>query len=72
LRALALLRERVPAALVTDGSVTGQRRKPAALGLADAFDAVVFSDRAGRARREPHRHRSAARWPGWGCRPRTS
>jgi putative hydrolase of the HAD superfamily len=54
LRALALLRERVPVALVTDGWMTGQRRKLAALGLADAFDAVVLGDRAGRDRGTPH------------------
>jgi putative hydrolase of the HAD superfamily len=54
LRALAALRRRVPVGLVTDGEVTGQRRKLAALGLADAFDVVVLSDLAGRERRKPH------------------
>jgi putative hydrolase of the HAD superfamily len=53
-RALAQLRRRVPVGLVTDGEVTGQRRKLAALGLADAFDVVVLSDLAGRHRRKPH------------------
>lgn len=42
-RALERLRGRVPVGLVTDGEVAGQRRKLAALGLSDAFDAVVFS-----------------------------
>lgn len=53
-RALAALRTRVPVGLVTDGDVTGQRSKLAALGLADCFDVVVFSDEAGRAFRKPH------------------
>jgi putative hydrolase of the HAD superfamily len=53
-RALDRLRSRVPVGLVTDGEVTGQRRKLAALGLADAFDTVVYSDLAGRALRKPH------------------
>ena len=53
--ALAVLRARVPVALVSDGDVAGQERKIAALGLADAFDAVVLSDRRGRAYRKPHR-----------------
>jgi FMN phosphatase YigB (HAD superfamily) len=43
-RALALLRERVPVALVTDGHGPCERRKLAALGLAEAFDVVVFGD----------------------------
>ncbi|WP_214404317.1 HAD family hydrolase [Pseudonocardia lacus] len=54
LRALATLRRRVPVGLVTDGEVTAQRRKLAALGLTDAFDVVVLSDLAGRAHRKPH------------------
>jgi putative hydrolase of the HAD superfamily len=54
--ALAVLRELVPLALVSDGEVTGQERKVAALGLAGMFEAVVFSDRWGRERRKPHPH----------------
>lgn len=54
--ALAVLRERVPVALVSDGEVTGQQRKVAALGLSGMFEAVVFSDRWGRGRRKPHPH----------------
>ncbi len=52
--ALRELRSRVPIAVVTDGAVAGQRAKLAALGLADAFDAVVLSDAWGRAFRKPH------------------
>ncbi|HEY0812436.1 MAG TPA: HAD-IA family hydrolase [Pseudonocardia sp.] len=52
--ALAALRGRVPVALVSDGEVTGQQRKVAALGLAGMFAAVVFSDTWGRERRKPH------------------
>ncbi len=52
--ALAALRRRVPVALVTDGEVTGQRRKLAALGLTGTFDVVVFSDLGGREHRKPH------------------
>jgi putative hydrolase of the HAD superfamily len=52
--ALAALRRRVPVALITDGEVAGQCRKLRALGLADAFDAVVMSDTWGRAFRKPH------------------
>lgn len=52
--ALALVRSRVPVALVTDGEVTGQQRKVAALGLTDAFDVIVYSDHGGRAHRKPH------------------
>jgi putative hydrolase of the HAD superfamily len=52
--ALRELRSRVPIALVTDGAVAGQRAKLAALGLADAFDAVVLSDAWGRGFRKPH------------------
>ena len=50
---LARLRMRVPIALVTDGAVAVQRSKVAALGLGDAFDAVVYSDALGRAHRKP-------------------
>lgn len=51
--ALRSLRGRVPVAIVTDGEVTGQRRKVAALGIADLVDAVVYSDAAGRDHRKP-------------------
>jgi putative hydrolase of the HAD superfamily len=52
---LATLRSRVPIGLVSDGDPSIQRAKLAALGLADAFDAVVWSDElAGRAARKPH------------------
>jgi FMN phosphatase YigB (HAD superfamily) len=44
----------VPIALISDGEVTGQQRKLAALGLVGAFDVVVFSDRWGREFRKPH------------------
>ena len=53
--ALALLRSRVPLACVTDGAPAVQRAKIAALGLAEAFDAVVVSDAlGGRHLRKPH------------------
>lgn len=52
--ALETLRERVPVAIVTDGDVTGQRRKVAALDVAHLVDAVVYSDSAGREYRKPH------------------
>jgi putative hydrolase of the HAD superfamily len=52
--ALAELRRRAPIALISDGEVPGQQRKLVALGLADAFDLVVFSDRWGREFRKPH------------------
>ena len=42
----------VPIAVVTDGDPTSQLAKLAALGLADAFDAVVISDVFGRAYRK--------------------
>jgi len=51
--ALESLRGRVPVAVVTDGEVTGQRRKLAALGLTHLVDAVVLSDAAGREHRKP-------------------
>src|SRR5207244_3424117 len=40
--------------LVTDGDVAIQHSKLAALGLADVFDVVVFSDALGREYRKPH------------------
>jgi putative hydrolase of the HAD superfamily len=53
--ALRLLRSRVPLACITDGSPRGQRAKIAALGLGDAFDALVVSDElGGRHLRKPH------------------
>jgi putative hydrolase of the HAD superfamily len=54
-RRLAALRAHVPIGLVTDGDPAVQRSKLRALGLADAFDAVVISDAWGRAYRKPHR-----------------
>lgn len=50
---VARLRRRVPVALVSDGDVGVQTGKLRALGLADAFDVVVLSDRFGRAHRKP-------------------
>ncbi len=47
-------RRAVPVGLVTDGDPGIQRAKLSAAGLADAFDAVVFSDELGRERRKPH------------------
>ena len=52
--ALALVRAAVPVACVTDGDPHIQRSKLRALGLADSFDAVVFSDELGRQYRKPH------------------
>jgi putative hydrolase of the HAD superfamily len=52
--ALASLRSLVPVACVTDGDPHIQRSKLRALGLADSFDAVVFSDEIGREFRKPH------------------
>jgi putative hydrolase of the HAD superfamily len=52
--ALAQVRSRARIGLVTDGEVQGQRAKVRALGLEDAFDAIVYSDDLGRAFRKPH------------------
>jgi putative hydrolase of the HAD superfamily len=52
--ALAQARSHVLVGLVTDGEVQGQRAKIRALGLEDAFDAIVYSDDLGRAFRKPH------------------
>jgi len=52
--ALARLRARCPIGLVTDGDPGIQRAKLRALGLCDAFDAVVLSDELGRQYRKPH------------------
>jgi putative hydrolase of the HAD superfamily len=53
--ALESLRSRVPLACITDGAAAVQRGKIAALGLDDAFDAVVISDAlGGRHLRKPH------------------
>ncbi len=53
--ALGWLRSRVPLACITDGAAAVQRGKIAALGLGDAFDAVVISDAlGGRHLRKPH------------------
>jgi putative hydrolase of the HAD superfamily len=51
--AVALVRELVPVALVTDGNPGVQRAKIRALGLSDAFDTIVFSDEMGRDKRKP-------------------
>lgn len=48
------MRRLVPVGLVTNGDPPGQRAKLAALGLDDAFDAVVVSDELGRRFRKPH------------------
>ncbi len=52
--ALANLRALVPVGCITDGDPHIQRSKLRALGLADAFDAVIFSDEMGREFRKPH------------------
>jgi FMN phosphatase YigB (HAD superfamily) len=52
--ALAEVRAAVPVACITDGDAHIQRSKLRALGLADSFDAVVFSDELGRQYRKPH------------------
>jgi putative hydrolase of the HAD superfamily len=52
--ALRTLRSFVPVALVTDGDPGIQQGKIAALGLDDAFDAIVCSDELGRELRKPH------------------
>ncbi len=51
---LRRMRCSAPVGLVTNGDPAGQRAKVAALGLDDAFDAVVFSDELGRSLRKPH------------------
>ena len=62
--ALAALRERVPIAVITDGDPGVQEGKLSSLGLLDAVDCVVISDRLGREFRKPHpepfRHALAA------------
>ena len=52
--ALAAVRAIVPVACVTDGNPRIQRAKLRSLGLADAFDVVIFSDELGREFRKPH------------------
>lgn len=52
--ALAAVRGKVPVACITDGDPHIQRSKLRALGLAESFDAVVFSDELGRHYRKPH------------------
>ena len=54
LRALAALRERVPIAIITDGDPGVQEGKLISLGLLDAVDEVIISDRFGREFRKPH------------------
>lgn len=49
------VRRRIPIGLVTDGEPRVQEAKLDALGLADAFDAVIVSDVWGRNYRKPHR-----------------
>jgi putative hydrolase of the HAD superfamily len=51
---LRTLRTHLPVALVTDGDPSIQRAKLTALGLEDAFEAIVFSDDLGRDKRKPH------------------
>ncbi|OYU17895.1 MAG: hydrolase [Rhodobacteraceae bacterium PARR1] len=50
---LSLLHGRLPLGLITDGYAGVQRRKVQGLGLADRFDAIVFSDDLGRAHWKP-------------------
>ena len=50
---LALLRKDYRLGLVSDGFLLVQQRKLAALGLAECFDAIVFSDEWGRAAWKP-------------------
>ena len=52
---LAELRGHCLLGLVSDGDVAIQNNKFEALGLVEAFDAVVWSDSLGRERRKPHR-----------------
>ncbi|MGH8888234.1 MAG: HAD family hydrolase, partial [Acidothermaceae bacterium] len=52
--ALVAVRGKVPVACITDGDPHIQRAKLRALGLADSFDAVIFSDELGRQYRKPH------------------
>lgn len=52
--ALTALHAVVPLGLITDGDVTIQRAKIAALGIAHHFDAIVISDEIGREFRKPH------------------
>ncbi|MBV9447148.1 MAG: HAD family hydrolase [Streptosporangiaceae bacterium] len=51
---LGQMRRLAPVGLVTNGEPAGQQAKLTALGLGDAFDAVVFSDELGRSFRKPH------------------
>lgn len=51
--AVAAVRRRVPVGLVTDGAPDTQRAKLRAIGLEEAFDAVVLSDELGREFRKP-------------------
>lgn len=53
-QALARLRERVPVAVITDGDPGIQEGKLVSLGLLDAVDCVIISDRYGRESRKPH------------------
>lgn len=53
-QALAALRARVPIAVITDGDPGVQEGKMASLGLLDAVDCVIVSDRFGREHRKPH------------------
>jgi HAD superfamily hydrolase (TIGR01509 family) len=52
--ALVTVRAWVPVACITDGDPHVQRSKLRALGLADSFDAVIFSDEIVRQFRKPH------------------
>lgn len=53
-RLLEALHERYRLGLVSDGTLSVQRRKLAALGLGDLLDAVVFSDEWGREAWKPN------------------
>ncbi len=70
--AVARLRRRVPVGLITDGDVEVQEAKLRALGLADAFDVVVCSDRFGRAQRKPSPVPFGAALRALGARPARS
>lgn len=67
--ALSRLRRRVPVGLISDGVVPVQEAKLAALGLTDAFDTVVLSDRWGREHRKPAPRPFRAALAALGCRP---
>jgi putative hydrolase of the HAD superfamily len=51
---LASLRQRFPLALITNGWVSTQKRKVAALGLESSFDLILFAQNRGLRFRKPH------------------